>query len=127
MQILRSVLAVVAGIVAVVALSLASDETLKALHIGLPDSDPNAFTPAMLALATAYRNVFAVIGSFIAARLAPRAAMMHALSLGILGFFANIAGAIVHWDEGNHWYPIALAVTALPCSWLGGKLAGAKA
>jgi uncharacterized membrane protein YfcA len=49
--------------------------------------------------------------------------MAHALTLGALGVVLNIAGAWVNWSYGNHWYPIALVVTALPCAWLGGKLA----
>lgn len=123
MSIGRSILAFLAGAVAVVALSLATDMALETLHLTPPQSDPGAFTPPMLLAATAYRSLYAVIGSFVAARLAPKAPMAHALSLGALGVAANIAGAWVNWSYGNHWYPIALAVTALPCAWLGGRLA----
>ncbi len=77
----------------------------------------------MLLAATAYRSLCAAIGSAIAARLAPRAPMAHALSLGALGVALNIAGAWVNWSYGSHWYPIALAVTALPCAWMGGACA----
>ena len=42
---------------------------------------------------------------------------------------AAVAGMLVMWSIGHQWYAIALAVTAVPCCWLGGLLAarGAKA
>ena len=122
MNIARSILAVFAGIVAVVFLSIATDVAFEQLRLTPPQSDPGAFTPSMLAVATVYRSLYAVIGSYIAARLAPRAPMAHALSLGVIGVIANVAGAWVNWSYGNHWYPIALVMTALPCSWIGGRL-----
>ncbi len=66
----------------------------------------------------------AVLGSYIAARLAPRNPMRHALILGAIGFVLSLAGAIatIPMDLGPAWYPIALVVTALPCTWLGGAL-----
>jgi hypothetical protein len=45
--------------------------------------------------------------------------------VGILGFIAGSAGAIAAIsvaDLGPKWYPIALALTAFPCVWLGGVL-----
>jgi hypothetical protein len=123
--ILRSVLAFLAGAAAIVVLSIATDAALQALHLTPPQSDPGAFTPPMLLAATAYRSLYAVIGSAIAARLAPKAPkapMALALALGAIGVVLNIAGAWVNWSYGNHWYPIALVVTALPCAWMGGKL-----
>jgi hypothetical protein len=55
---------------------------------------------------------------------APRNPMHHALVLGVIGFAPSLAGAIaaIRMDLGPDWYPIALAVTALPCAWLGGVL-----
>ena len=49
--------------------------------------------------------------------------MLHAIILGGIGFVLALAGCFMMWKLGNHWYPIALVVTALPCTWLGGKLA----
>lgn len=119
-------LAFLAGAIAIVVLSLATDTALETLHLTPPQSDPGAFTPPMLLAATAYRSLYAVIGSAITARLAPRAPMAHALALGILGVILNIAGAWVNWSYGNHWYPIALVITALPSAWIGAKLVQAR-
>jgi len=43
--------------------------------------------------------------------------------LGLMGLAAGTAGAIVaitRGDLGPNWYPIAIAVTAYPCTWIGG-------
>jgi len=75
-------------------------------------------------LATTYRIVYAILGSYVIARLAPNRPMQHALLGGAIGLLVSIIGAVATWnrDLGPHWYPVALAVTALPCAWLGGKL-----
>jgi hypothetical protein len=51
----------------------------------------------------------------------------HALVLGVVGLALSTAGAVAMWNFGPHWYPIALALTALPCAWLGGVLYRPKA
>jgi hypothetical protein len=81
-------------------------------------------TSPMTLLALGYRIVFGVIGGYMAARLAPRSPMGHALALGILGFIVAGAGAIaaIPMNLGPAWYPIALALTSVPTAWLGGYL-----
>jgi hypothetical protein len=119
----RSILALFAGFVAVVVLSLGMDVILHATKIFPPVG--KTMTNALFALATAYRIVFAVIGSYITAKLAPYRAMLHAMIGGFIGLVLSIVGAAVTWNKpelGPHWYPLALVVTALPCAWLGGKI-----
>jgi len=80
---------------------------------------------SLFLLATAYRVVFSVAGGYITARLAPHARVRHALILGFVGLLPGIAGimvAIAKPGLGPLWYPIAIAVTGLPCAWLGGVL-----
>jgi multisubunit Na+/H+ antiporter MnhB subunit len=121
---LRSIGAVVAGFVAVVVLSLGTDVVLHATKVfpewGQPMSD------ALFLLATAYRTIYCIAGSYIAARLAPDKPMKHALVLGVVGLIISTAGAVATWNKGPefgpHWYPVALIVTAIPCAWLGGRL-----
>ena len=80
--------------------------------------------PGLCLLALSYRTVYAVVGSYIAARLAPHNPMRHALALGVVGFVLSSIGAIatIPMDLGPAWFPIALVLTALPCAWLGGAL-----
>ena len=115
----RSAVAFLAGFVAIVVLSLGTDQVLHALDIYPPWGEP-MHSVSLNLLALTYRIVYGVIGSCLTARLAPDRAMAHALALGGFGFVLSTAGAIAMWDFGPNWYPLALAVTALPCAWLGG-------
>jgi len=118
----RSILAVLAGIVVGAALSLGTDALLAA--VGVFPKVGKQMSDALFALATAYRIVYGIVGSYVIARLAPDRPMQHALIGGVLGLVVSIVGAVVTWnrDLGPHWYAIGLAVTALPCAWVGGKL-----
>jgi hypothetical protein len=119
----RSVAAVLLGFVAVVVLSLGTDQILHLLAVYPPWGQP-MHDAGLNLLALAYRIVYAVLGSYIAARLAPHHPMRHALVLGVVGLVLSVAGAIatIPMNLGPSWYPIALALTAVPCAWLGGVL-----
>ena len=120
MQIVRSILAVLAGIVTVVALSEGIDFLVVKLGL-LSFSGPDLTVPFVIA--TLYRSIAAVVGGFVTAKLAPGKAMTHAIILGAIGTALALAGVIANLSTPNLWYPIALVVAALPCSWLGGKIA----
>jgi len=76
----------------------------------------------MLTLAFVYRSVYAIVGGYVTARLAPDRPMPHVIILGTIGTVASIAGAIVGWDLSSHWYPVALIITSVPFTMLGGRL-----
>ena len=119
----RSTGAVVAGFVAIVALSLGTDEVLHVLKVYPPWGQP--MTGGLFALATAYRIVYTVAGGYLTARLAPNAPVRHAFILGLVGLVPGVAGvgvAIAKPELGPLWYPVALVLTGLPCAWLGGVL-----
>jgi len=87
----RSIGALLMGIFAGAILSFGTDELLHSAGIfpalGQPMND------ALLLLATAYRTVYSVVGSYIVARLAPDRPMQHAMASGI--------GSLVHRDCGH--------------------------
>lgn len=122
-NLLRSTGAVLLGFIAVVGLSLATDQVLHSLEVYPSWGQPMHATSLVL-LALSYRLVYGVLGSYIAARLAPRNPMRHALALGVVGFVLSTIAAIttIPMDLGPSWFPIALVLTALPCAWLGGAL-----
>jgi hypothetical protein len=113
---------VLAGFVAIVALSLGTDQVFHSLGVYPPWGQ--RMSDELFLLATAYRLIYNVAGCYLAARLAPRNPMRHALILGGIGFVLSLAGAIasIPMDLGPMWYPLALVVSALPCAWLGGAL-----
>jgi len=120
----RSVVALLAGVAAVVVLSLGTDALLHATGIYPPMGQP--MSDALFVLATAYRIVYGILGGYIVARLAPKLPMRHALLSGVIGLIASTIGAVSTWDKGPEfgpkWYPLALIATAMPCAWAGGKL-----
>jgi len=124
MNIFRSIAAILAGMIVGIALSLVTD--LFVHKIGFFASPGGQAESGPLLVATAYRTVYGVIGAYVAARLAPARPMLHALTLGFLGFLVSIFGAAYTWNRGAeygaHWYPVALVVLALPTAWLGGWL-----
>jgi len=119
----RSAAAVLLGFVAVVVLSLGTDEVLHLLKVYPPWGQPMRDS-GLCFLALVYRSIYGVVGSYIAAWFAPRNPMRHAVVLGVVGLVLSVAGAIatIPMDLGPAWYPIALVFTAMPCAWLGGVL-----
>jgi len=122
----RSIGAILAGFVFVFIVSLGTDELLHIAGVFPPWGASMIGFDAALLLATAYRILFGIAGSYVTARLAPDRPMQHALVGGVAGFALSIAGAVATWNKGPafgpHWYPLALVVTALPTAWAGGKL-----
>jgi hypothetical protein len=119
----RSIWAVFAGFLAVVVLSLGTDQLLHLLQVYPPWGQP-MFEPRLNALALSYRIVYTVLGYYVTARLAPYAPMKHVWILAFIGLAMGTLGAIttIPMHLGPAWYPIAIAATALPCAWIAGML-----
>lgn len=122
-QLGRSVLSVFLGFLVVVVLSLGTDQVMHVLNVYPPWNEPmNEVSDNLLALT--YRSVYGVIGSYVTARFAPYSPMLHVWIGAGIGFVLSLLGVVVAMNSnlGPIWYPVALAVTALPCAWLGGIL-----
>ena len=120
----RSVVALLAGFVVVVVLSLSVDEVLHVLKVYPPWGEP-MYDPGLNLLAMMYRAIITVVGGYVTARLAPYAPMRHAaigagigLVLGTLG----VIGAMNLGGLGPLWYPIGVAVTGPLCNLVGGAI-----
>lgn len=120
----KSIIAVGAGALVGITLSISTDGVLHSLGLFPPLGQPADNGPLMLA--TAYRTVYGVVGAYITAHLAPCRPMFHALFLGGLGLIASMAGAAATWNRmdafGPRWYPVTLIVLAIPTAWLDGRL-----
>ena len=81
---------------------------------------------SLFVLATAYRIVYSIVGSYIVAWLAPVRPMAHALALGFIGTVVSAAGAVATWNAGPEfgprWYPLVLCIFPVPCAWIGARL-----
>lgn len=123
MSILRGIGAILAGVVFIVVTHTLTDLVLEKLGIFTPP-DQGLHITWMVVTATIYRSVFTVGGGFVTAALAPNPRMRWVVILGILGTVLGTLGAIatIPMKLSPAWYPIALAVLAFPCVWLGGKL-----
>jgi hypothetical protein len=119
----KSTGAILLGFVVVFALSLGTDQIFHSLGIYPPWGEVMQGT-GLFVLALGYRLVYQILGGYLVARFAPRNPTRHVwvfafigLGLSILGAIANAVGSL-----GPNWYPIALAVSALPSAWVGGLL-----
>jgi hypothetical protein len=113
-----------AGLLVGVILSLGTDQILHVLKIYPPWGQ--TMSDGLFMVATAYRIVYAILGSYIAARLAPDRPMWHAMVLGVVGLIVSIAGAAATWNTqppvGPHWYALLIAAISIPCAWAGGRI-----
>jgi hypothetical protein len=121
---LRSIGAVLVGLLVVVLVSLGIDQVLHTTGVFPPWGEP--MSDGLFLLAMAYRIVIAIAGTYVTARLAPQRPMKHALAGGLVGLVLSTAGAVATWNQGPafgpRWYPLSLVATALPCAWVGGRL-----
>lgn len=123
MSILRSVAAILAALIFTFTVSMVTDRTLETNGV-LPTGNLNV-SWWLIAVVLAYRTVYNLLGSFIAAALAPAHRMAHALGLGVFGAVLGTVVTIATWnmDIGPHWYGFTLAALSIPTAWLGGVLA----
>lgn len=128
---LRSIAAVVAGVLFTVIVTAIADMIVRASGIY---GTAERLTDSLALVATSYRVVIGVAGGWVTAQFAPDRPVFHAVLLGIVGTVLGILGVIATWnmDLGPRWYPVLLAALAIPQCWLGGwirvkGLRGAKA
>ncbi len=118
---LKSIGAVVAGVLVIVILSVATDALLEKVGF-FPPPDKGLFATNLLAIALFYRTIFAFIGGYVTARLAPVNPLKHVKILLAIGTVMGILGVIGGWNLSAHWYPISLVITSGIAVWFGGKL-----
>jgi hypothetical protein len=116
----KSIWAVVAGVLVTLVVTTVVDILLHVTGVFPGMNQP--LDDALALLATSYRIVIGIGAAWLTARLAPQKPMKHAMILGSVGVILAIAGVVATWNLGlgPRWYPISLAVLALPQSWVGG-------
>ena len=117
-----SVWAVIAGVLVTLVVTTLVDIVLHVLGVFPPMDQP--LNDALALLATSYRIVISVGAAWLTARLAPDRPLKHAMILGYVGTLLGLVGVAATWNRGlgPRWYPISLAILAIPQCWAGGKL-----
>lgn len=117
----RSILALLASIVFVVTTSLATDFVM--MDIGFFDPSGKPMADSRYAVATTYRLLFGLGGSWVLLRLAPNKPWTHLwISAGIGLVLSGLGILSYNPTMGPLWYPVALFLTVLPSAWVSGKL-----
>ena len=117
----KSVWAVLAGVLGII---LATTLVDIVLHVAGVYPAGGKLDDRLALVASSYRLVIGIAGGYLTAKLALDRPLWHALILGWVGVALGTAGVIATWnmDLGPRWYPISLAVLAIPQCWLGGRL-----
>jgi hypothetical protein len=123
MNVAKGIGALLAGIIFIVVTHTGTDLVLERLGI-FPPPQQGFHITWMVVTATIYRSIYTVGGGYITAALAPEPRMRYVWILGLVGLAVSTLAAIatIPMNLGPAWYPIALAVLALPSVLLGGKL-----
>jgi hypothetical protein len=126
---LASTGAVFGGFLVTALASTAADALMYSTGI-FPQS-PKSMSETLFALAATYRALFSVAGGYVTARLAPDRPMRHAWILAGIGLLAGTAGVFYYYtiggaELGPAWYAISIAAQAVPCVWIGGRLATSR-
>lgn len=122
---LRSLGAVVAGFVVATIIVLLS--TVIAVKLMLPPAGPGMMpepTGSYLAVNLGCGFLAAIVGGWLAARVAPKAPLGHAMTVGTIMLVLGLATAAMESDgtAGNQpgWYLYALSVLG----WIGASIGG---
>ena len=117
----RSIWAVGTGVLVIIVVTTLVDIVLHETGVFPPVGQP--IDNSLALLATSYRMVISVAGAWLTARLSPDEPMKHAMILGYVGVVLGLVGVVATWNLGlgPRWYPISLAVLAIPQCWVGGR------
>jgi hypothetical protein len=119
----RSIGAVVVGFLFISALSFGSDIMLRVTFPDDVDVPVRIVSARVLSLSLISAAVYATVGCYLTARLAPSRPMWHALVLGALVLVFTELNATALWMLAATWYKLASLALVMPCAWLGGWLA----
>lgn len=121
-QWLRSVLAIVAGFFFIGLLSVGTDGIIRGLYPNAFTADSGTSNTGILVASIVYVGIYAIAGCWLAAALAGRRPMLHALILGLLGLALNLAGVARMLHLFPTWYAVVSVLLTMPYAWIGGKL-----
>jgi hypothetical protein len=119
----RSIGAVAVGFLFIAVLSFGTDIMLRVTFPEDIDVPGEIVSVRVLSLSLISAAVYATVGCYLTARLAPSRPMGHALVLGVLILVFTMLNTGVLWLLAALWYKLASLAIVIPCSWIGGWLA----
>jgi len=119
-NILRSIIAILAGFIVVTAASVGTDALFS--NAGLLKDPFHDTTTGVILLIIIYRNIYNVAGCYLVAALAPNHPLGHTLIVGVIGCVLSLVATIALWEPVTGWYSITITILAIPSAWAGGKL-----
>ncbi|HET7551992.1 MAG TPA: hypothetical protein VFK04_11915 [Gemmatimonadaceae bacterium] len=120
---MRSIGAVAVGFLFIAVLSFGTDILLRVTFPNDIDVPGEIVSVRVLSLSLTTAALYATVGCYLTARLAPWRPMGHALVLGVLVLVFTVVNADLLWMLAAIWYKLASLVIVMPCAWLGGWLA----
>jgi peptidoglycan/LPS O-acetylase OafA/YrhL len=117
---MRSLLAVALGYVVMLVAQLGGDTALTAMAPEIMPQPGEPPDPAYFAYRLGTGFFFIAIGGYVAALLAGRSELKHALALGALSIAACILETIYYSGDQPLWYSIALMFLSIPGALAGG-------
>lgn len=118
----RSILAVVTGFLLIALLSFGTDYAIRAAMPDLFNGEGRTTSLTVLVLTIGYVGLYATIGCYLTARMAPHHPMRHALVLGALGLVFNVIGTWVAWSTAPVWYHAVSLGLVMVWAWTGGRM-----
>src|SRR3954470_17181418 len=103
---MRSIWAVVVGFFFTAVMSIGADAIMRAMSPSLFKVDGSTSSVAILWLSTISIAVFAVVGCYITARLAPSHPLRHAVILGAVALVGSLILLPKTWPMAPAWYNI---------------------
>jgi peptidoglycan/LPS O-acetylase OafA/YrhL len=114
---LRSILAIVAGCVVLIASALLTDTVLLKLFPAMTDARGRVTSAAVAFLMLSYSLAYCVVAGWVARRRE----VAHALALGVVLVLLLIFPTIQFWDTTPAWYHFALFALTVPACVAGGR------
>ena len=118
---LRSITAIVVGVVVLIGTALLTDAILLKLFPAITDANGRVTSAAVAFLIMSYALAYCVLAGYVTALVARRREVAHALVLGVVLVLLLIYPTIKAWDTTPVWYHVALFVLTVPACVAGGR------
>ena len=119
---LRSILAIIAGSVVWMVTAFGTDMIVFRLFPQLIDSTKQRVDNVpLLFFILSYCLAYSVLGGYVAAAIARRREVLHALVVGLLQLAFGTAATVANWETAPAWFHLALLALLVPANVAGGQ------